>query len=676
MAELLLELFSEEIPARMQRRAAADLKRLVCDALAAKGLAFAGARAFATPRRLALVVDGVPPRQADVAEEKRGPRVGAPAQAVNGFLAANGLAGADQLEQRDTGKGVFYFHRQVIPGKDTARVVPEILGEVLAGLPWPKSMRWADGELRWVRPLRAILCLFDGQPVIFEQPLAGGGRLAAGDWTFGHRFHGPGRIRVSSFADYEGKLRAARVMLDPEERKREIWRQAERLAGVEGLWVKRDEGLLEEVAGLVEWPVVHVGRIDDAFMDLPPEVMTTSMRSHQKYFATLRADDTLAPRFVVVANTETEDGGKVVVAGNERVLRARLSDARFFWDQDRRIRLADRLPALAKITFHAKLGTLADKVARVEALAASLAARIPGCDADLARRAARLAKCDLVTGMVGEFPELQGVMGRYYALHDGEDAAVAGAIADHYAPASAADRVPTAPVSVAVALADKLDTLTGFWSIDEKPTGSKDPFALRRAALGVIRIVLENRIRLPLQAVTSSGDLLGFFIERLKVYLRDHGIRHDIVAAVIGGDDDLLRIVAKAEALRGFLDGEAGANLLTAYRRAANILRIEEKKDGTRHAAAPDPAAFVQGEETALHAALAAVNAAAAPLLAAEDYAGAMAALAGLRAPVDAFFENVTVNTQDAALRVNRLKLMSRIVAAMDAVADFSVIEG
>ncbi|MGQ9365567.1 glycine--tRNA ligase subunit beta [Azospirillum sp. ST 5-10] len=695
MPELLIEFFSEEIPARMQARAADDLKRLVTEKLTAAGLTFDRAEAHATPRRLALVVDGLPERTADVREEKKGPRLGAPDQAVQGFLKSAGLTSLDQCEQRDTGKGVFYFAVTEKPGRDTAAVLAEAIPAVMAEFPWPKSMRWSQTDVRWVRPLHAVLAVFGGRTLQGTVALgARQGELAFTDTTRGHRFLSPEPFAVTSFADYAAKLRAAHVVLDRAERKAKIKADAEALAAAEGLVLKPDEGLLEEVAGLVEWPVVLMGRIDEAFMDVPQEVLITSMRTHQKYFAVLDEDGRMAPRFVVVANMATEDGGRAVVAGNERVLRARLSDAKFFWDQDRKVRLEERVPALADITFHARLGTLAEKVTRVQTLAGELARAI-GADVDAATRAALLAKADLVSGVVGEFPEVQGIMGRYYALGEGERPEVAAAIADHYKPLGPGDSCPSAPVSVAVALADKIDTLIGFFAIDEKPTGSKDPYALRRAALGIIRLILENGQRLELLAVFRAGhrlygvdglaaadrvadELLAFFADRLKVVLRDQGVRHDLIDAVfaLGGEDDLVRLLARVTALQAFVGSEDGANLLTAYKRASNIVRIEEKKDGTVYDQPVDPALLHQAEEKDLHGALGEAAAAAAPLLAAEDFAGTMGALARLRGPVDAFFDKVTVNADDAALRANRLRLLSQIRATLNAVADFSRIEG
>ncbi len=548
MAELLLEILSEEIPARMQTRAAEDLRRLAGDGLKAAGLAFTEARAFATPRRLTLVVDGLPVSRPDVSEERRGPRVGAPEQAIQGFLKGAGLDSLDQAEKRDTGKGEFWFAVIKKKGGPTADVLPGVIEAVLKALPWPKSMKWGSGSLQWVRPLQGIIALFDGK--LLSGRIEPGGDMAPvefGDTTRGHRFLSQGAIKVTGFADYVAKLKAAYVVLDPAERKKAILEGAHRLTREAQVVLKDDEGLLEEVAGLVEWPVPLLGTIDAQFMGVPPEVLVVSMKTHLRQFVTTGSDGALANRFVVVANSAARDGGKTIVEGNERVLRARLSDAKFFWDQDRKVRLEDRLPALAGIVFHAKLGTQAERVQRIAALATKVADHVPGCDKSLVMMAAELCKADLVSGMVGEFPELQGVMGRYYALGEKLPAAVADAIGDHYAPAGPNDRCPSAPVSIAVALADKLDALASFWSIGEKPTGSRDPYGLRRAALGIIRIVVENKLRLPLREFFAADDLMGFFAERLKVQVREKGVRHDVIDAVfaLGGEDDLVRLLAR-----------------------------------------------------------------------------------------------------------------------------------
>ncbi|WP_341703409.1 glycine--tRNA ligase subunit beta [Ferrovibrio sp.] len=689
MGELLLELHSEEIPARMQQRAAEDLARLVGEGLKKAGLAFEAAETYVTPRRLALVVKGLPRSQPDLREEKKGPRVGAPDAAVQGFLRGAGLSSLEQCEKRDTGKGEFWFAVVEKQGAATAAVLQQILPEALAALPWPKSMRWGGNALRWVRPLHAILCLFEGQTVPFRF-----GHLIAGDSTCGHRFMAPERFAVRDAADYLRRLRAAYVEPDFAARRATVLKDAAHAAANEGLALVDDPGLADEVTGLVEQPVVLLGAIPQEYMAVPREVLTTTMRAHQKYFALNTKDGALAPRFVIVANTLTNDGGKQVVAGNERVLNARLSDAKFFWDQDRRATLESRLPALKDIVFHAKLGTVAQKVERVERLAYEIATAT-GADAKQARRAARLAKADLVTGLVGEFPELQGIMGRYYALHDGEPEAVAGAIAQHYAPQGPNEACPSDPVAVAVALADKIDTLAGFFAIDEKPTGSKDPYALRRAALGVIRLVIENRLTLPLRGLFRSAlslqivqaaaerspveELMQFFVDRLKVHLREQGVRHDLIAAVFakGGDDDLVRVLAKVDALARFLTEADGGNLLVAYRRANNIVRAEMKKTPDLTLGEVDGHLIAAEEEKALVAALAEFGREATAKIHDEAaFRHYLATLARLRQPVDAFFERVTVNAEDAAIRRNRLSLLSAVAGSMDRIAEFSQIEG
>ncbi|MSO64401.1 MAG: glycine--tRNA ligase subunit beta [Alphaproteobacteria bacterium] len=690
MPELLLELLSEEVPARMQGRAAEDLARLAAEALAAAGLTAERIETLCTPRRLTLVATGLPAAQPDIREEKRGPRRDAPDNAIKGFLQSVGRT-RDQVEERETGKGVFLFAVLSRQGRPTAEVLAELLPTLIGKVPWPRSMRWGNHEVRWVRPLQSILCLFAGAVVPFSF-----GPIPSGSLTRGHRWHAPDLFPVADFADYQQKLRDARVMLNAGERRDYIEAQARFAATQQGAVLVDDPGLLDEVAGLVEWPVALRGAIDARFMDLPPEVLRVAMRNHQRYFAVQERGGQLAPWFVFVANLEAKDRGRAIVAGNERVLRARLADAKFFWDLDRKQSLASRVPRLKEIVFHARLGTLDARVDRIEALAADLCRFVPGADKDQVQVAARLAKADLVTGMVGEFPELQGIMGRYYALADGELPAVASAIADHYAPKGPDDRCPTGPVAVAVALADKIDTLVGFFAADEKPTGSKDPFSLRRAALGVIRLVLENKLRLPLRqafgaahagyarsegfaaADAVAGELMTFCADRLKVHLRGRGIGHDLIAAVFAltADDDLVRLIARVDALLSFLAGDDGANLLVAYRRATNIVRIESKKDERGYDDAPDPSLFDQPEEQALHSALVAVKKTAAKALGDERFGAAMVDLARLRGPTDAFFERVTVNADRPELRVNRLRLLSQIRSALDGIADFSQLEG
>ncbi len=692
MAEFLLELLSEEIPARMQARAADELKRLVLEGFEEAGLAFSSAQAFATPRRLTLVVDGLPLRQPDRKEERKGPKVGAPEKAMEGFLRSSGLT-LDQCEQRDTPKGAVWFAVIDKPGEASETVLSTLIADVVAGLRWPMSMRWGETTSRWVRPLQGILAVFDGSQVPGSVSLGPNNELVFGSQTVGHRFLSGGPVAVTSFADYRDKLRSAHVMLDAGERQTLIREQAAALASDAQLSLRDDEALVAENAGLTEWPIPMMGSIDQQFMDVPAEVLITSMKTHQRYFSLQNADGSLAPRFVFVANTEATDGGAVIVAGNERVLRARLADAKFFWDQDRATKLADRADGLADVTFHAKLGTMAQKATRIEVLAGSLSSHIDGADGQLVQRAAHLAKCDLTSGMVGEFPELQGIMGQYYATHDGDSPEVAQAVAEHYSPQGPNDACPSAPVAVAVALADKLDTLAGFFAIDEKPTGSRDPFALRRAALGVIRLILENGLTIPLHAVFAeavsqykletdpqavAGDLMAFIADRLKVALRDSGVRHDLIDAVFAlqSEDDLIRVQARVGALTDFLDEEVGADLLTAYRRAANIGRIEAKKDGTPSDGAIDDSLLKQNEERALSKALAEAGLALAPVLDQAEFGSAMQELAKLRAPVDAFFDQVTVNAEEPELRKNRLALLHQITTTMNQVADFSRVSG
>ena len=691
MAQLVLELFSEEIPARMQPRARDDLKRLVAEALETAGLSFDKAAAYATPRRIALVVDGLPDAQPDISEERRGPRTDAPDKAVEGFLRANGVT-LEECERRIAGKGEFWFAVIERKGRPTADVLSEILPDAIRKLPWQKSMRWGEGTLRWVRPLQRILCVLDARAV----PLDIGDGVPCGKVTSGHRFMSPQPFEVGFFDDYEKTLQLNKVILHAAHRRDLIEQSANELVQDKNLQVKRDAALLAEVAGLVEWPVVLLGNIDGDFMVLPDEVLSTSMRSHQKYFSVVFADGKLAPFFIVVANIEATDGGAAIVAGNERVLRARLSDAKFFWDQDRKETLESRVPALARMVFHQKLGSLEDKVTRITALATELVQWVPGADRDQVRSAATLCKADLTTGMVGEFAELQGVMGRYYALAEGEAPEVADAIAEHYSPAGPDDDCPTKPVSIAVALADKIDTLVGFFGIDEKPTGSRDPFALRRAALGVIRIVLENNLSFSMRSILAMAQknypddlfkdpgldvehLWTFFVDRLKVHLRGRGVSHDLVAALFahGGEDQLLRLVQKAEALQRFLTTEDGENLLIAYRRANNIVQIEEKKDGINYSLdAVDQEKLEQEEEKVLWNALTQVEQNNPPSPDMAQFDSILEELSSLRAPVDAFFDKVTVNTEEEEIRVNRLRLLSEIGTCLNRIADFSRIEG
>ena len=743
MPDLLLELYSEEIPARMQAGAAKDLERLTVGALSDRGLLFEGIKAFAGPRRLTLAIAGLPAKQKDVREELKGPKVDAPAAAIDGFLKKTGLT-KEQLKVEKTPKGDVYIGVIERAGRETAAVLAEILPEVMGKLPWPKSMRWKPGvAIRWVRPLHSILATFDGEVVPFS--FAG---VSSGRHTLGHRFLSSGKIEVRRFEDYEAALKKAHVVLDAEERKAIIFEGVKSAAFVHGLEMIPDEGLLNEVAGLAEWPTVLIGAIEDQFMDVPAEILQTSMRMHQKYFSLREPQKSnnepgkMANRFAVVSNMVAEDGGKLIVAGNERVLRARLSDAKFFWDEDRKRTLDSRVDDLKGVVFHAKLGTQYERVERIVALAGEIAAKI-GADVHKAKRAARLAKADLTSGVVGEFPELQGVMGRYYALHDKEDAEVADAARDHYKPMGPSDAVPASKVSVAVALADKLDTLSTFYFVGDKPSGSGDPFGLRRAALGIIRIILETEVRVPLRRLAANNlaylaghlsgstaqfelravadaievilsgedtndilqsvaesrearqqfemhgdlrkvmsvteDVASFIADRLRVALKDKGIRHDLIDAVfvLDNGDDLVRRVARIEALQTFLKTDDGTNLLAGYRRAVNILKAEEKRDGKTFSGDEldeslllDPAD--KGLESALVDSLYKIGLA----LLKEDFAAAMREMAALRGPVDAFFDTVKVNADDPKVRVNRLSLLAGFRAALHKVADFSKIEG
>jgi glycyl-tRNA synthetase beta chain len=707
--DLLFELFSEEIPARMQAKAADDLRRMVTDRLVAEGLVYEGAKAFATPRRLALTVHGIPARQSDLKEERKGPRVGGPEAAIAGFLKATGLTSLDEAKiQRDPKKGDFYIALIEKPGRATLDVLADMLPLIVRTFPWPKSMRWGErsarpGALQWVRPLHSIVATFGmetEEPEVVKFAIDG---IEAGQTTYGHRFMAPAAISVRRFEDYEAKLQAAKVVLDPARRKDTILADAKELAFAQGFELVEDQVLLDEVAGLVEWPVVLMGSFEKEFLSIPGEVIRATIRNNLKCFVVNDPKTgKLTNKFVLTANIEGSDGGKTIVAGNERVIRARLSDAKFFYETDLKTKLEDRLPKFESIVFHEKLGTQAERIKRIERLAAEIAPLV-GADVEKTKRAAKLAKADLLTEVVGEFPELQGLMGKYYALAQGEDASVAAASEEHYKPQGPADRVPIDSVSIAVALADKIDTLVGFWAIDEKPTGSKDPYALRRAALGIIRLAIENRLKLSIvkcatlaidglletgtrQALIDSykikdvklaGELLVFFADRLKGQLREQGARHDLVDAVFAleGQDDLLMVVRRVEALGKFLDTDDGRNLLAGTKRAANILRIEEKKDGKAYDGAPDAALYSLDEEKALAKAIDQVKVEASAAVAQEDFAGAMSAMAKLRPAVDAFFDKVKVNDGDPKVRENRLKLLNEIRAATRAVADFSKIQ-
>lgn len=669
MPQLLIELLCEEIPARMQGAAARDFERLMRERLADEGLLPEAMKAFAGPRRLTLVAEGLPAVQPDRHEDRKGPRVGAPDAAIDGFLRSTGLT-REQLVERD---GVWFAHLHK-SGRAVTAIAAEALEAVIRNFPWPKSMISGTSKLRWVRPLKRIVFLFDGEIVPFE--IEG---IASGDLTMGHRFMGSRQaLKVKDFDTYQDALAANFVVLDPEERKERIMDAARTLCFARNLELVEDDGLLDEVAGLAEWPTPVMGDMDPDFLDLPPEVIRTSMRVHQRYFAVRDPrSGFLAPHFITVANIEAIDGGKTIARGNAKVLSARLSDARFFWNEDLRVRLADRAEKLKGVTFHAKLGTMHDRVERIVDLAGRLAPFVRDDEETRvhAMLAARLAKADLVSGMVGEFPELQGMMGAYYAEKEGQDPEVVDAIRHHYRPQGPADSTPVQSAAASVALADKLDTLISFFGIDEKPTGSKDPYALRRAALGVIRILLETRTRLPLSQFVS-GELVAFFGDRLKVLLRDQGQRPDLVDAVFAlGDDDLVRVVSKVSALESFLGSDDGANLLAGFKRAVNILRAEEKKGPLPDGAAVDMAG-APGEEAALIEALGLVEVELDKALEREDYAAAMSVLSTLRAPVDAFFDKVLVNSEVAAERENRLRLLLKVRDAMKRVADFGQVVG
>jgi len=698
MPDLLLELFSEEIPARMQARAAEDMRKLVTDRLVDAGLVYEGAKAFATPRRLALTVHGIPLRQPDLKEERKGPKVGAPEQAIAGFLRAAGLTSIDQAKVQSDKKGDFYVAVTEKKGRPAIDVIAEIVPEVVRAFPWPKSMRWGSGRLNWVRPLHSIVATFGPEteePEIVPFTIDG---IAAGNQTRGHRFMAPTAFTVRHFDDYAAKLQDAKVVLDPARRAEMISTDAKNLAFAQGFELVEDEGLLAEVSGLVEWPVVLMGAFDKAFLSIPNEVIRATIRNNQKCFV-LRDPQTakLVNKFILVANEEASDDGKAIVAGNERVIRARLSDAKFFYETDLKTRLEVRLPKFEQIVFHEKLGTQEQRISRIVALAGQLAPLV-GADVAKAERAAQLCKADLLTEVVGEFPELQGLMGRYYAEAQNEDEAIAHACEDHYKPKGPDDLVPSDPISVAVALADKIDTLVGFWAIDDKPTGSKDPYALRRAALGVIRIILDNNLPLAprgvvewhfehqfkkqyLDVASAIDNLMVFFEDRLTVQLRDQRARHDLVDSVLSNASlveghRLTLIVCRIEALGKFLDTDDGKNLLAGVKRASNIIRIEEKKDKREYTGAPNPALYKQDEEMALAEAIAVAKRDASTAVAKEDFAAVMTAMAKLRPFVDTFFDKVTVNVDDKALRENRLKLLNEIREATRAVADFSRIEG
>ncbi len=765
MSDLLIELFSEEIPARMQGKAAADLQKLVTDGLVEAGLTYKSAASFSTPRRLALQVEDLLTESKPVREERKGPKVGAPEQAINGFLRGAGLT-MDDLEIRDDKKGQTYFAIIEKPGRKAAEIIAEVLESAIRNFPWPKSMRWGTGTLKWVRPLHSIICILTDEAGAEIVPLDIDG-ITSGQQTRGHRFLSPEPFNVTSFEDYEVKLKRANVMLRADERAEMIWHDATNQAFALGLEVVEDKGLLTEVAGLVEWPVVLIGQIDPTFYALPAEVLKTSMKEHQKFFSVRNPKSDQIERFVTVANTVTADHGATILKGNQKVLFARLSDAKFFWENDLRVAKAGMQPwldSLSNVTFHNKLGSQKERIDRIIALAREIAP-IVGADADEAAEAARVAKADLSSEMVYEFPDLQGLMGRYYAQEAGLSDAIAAAAQDHYSPLGPSDDVPTAPVSVAVALADKIDTLTGFWAIDEKPTGSKDPFALRRAALGVIRLVLENDVssskllsrdalkicalkclgqqelidrisvlkndisdqekmveqdkrdvealtegavrdsmqsraddsdgdleylkeqisieenklaQIETQVSSVGNDLLSFFHDRLKTYLKDQGIRHDIIDACIAmeGNDDLTLLVKRAKALSETLSTDDGVNLIQGFKRANNILTQAEEKDGVEYSYGADIKHAEAGAETDLFNALDAAEAKITPAMKAEDFSTAMTAMASLRGPIDAFFTDVQVNAEQQVVRRNRLNLLSRIRKICLSVADLTRVEG
>ncbi len=679
MADFLLELYSEEIPAGMQAGAAAQLERHMKSFLDGFGVAADSLQAHVAPQRIALLADGLPTQLPDRKEEKKGPRVDAPEQAIEGFLRANGLDSTDALSMREDKKGTFYVLEIDEPGQSLADALAGFLPQMIEGFQWPKSMRWGAGSLRWVRPLRAILCLFDGEVVPFNVD-----GIASGDTSFGHRFMAPAALTMTKTGDYLPTLEKAFVLADAAIREAMVAEGASRLADEVGCALVEDAGLIRETAGLVEWPVPLLGKIDDEFMDVPEEVLVSVMRTHQKYFALRDKDAKLAPYFITISNMLTDDDGAAIIAGNERVLRARLSDGRFFWDQDRKESLESRLPALEKVTFQAQLGTVAEKSTRIAALAGGLAEAL-GADKAAAEKAGRLCKADLVSGMVYEFPELQGIMGGYYATNDGLGAPVAAAIRDHYKPAGPGDAIPATAEGMAVALADKIDSLAGFWSIDEKPTGSKDPYALRRAALGLIRILLETETRLALtpvldaafaqygSQVAPSADMLGFIADRLKVYLRDRGIAHDIVSAVFAlGSDDVVETAQRAEQLQAFLAHEDGANLKAAFNRAHGICTKAAQESDTKPSSV-DAALLIEAAEKALHEAIEAQ--AQLPVDSLAAYTAYLDGLATLRAPVDGFFEAVMVNDEDPAIRQNRLSLLEALIALMQRAAAFDLIE-
>jgi len=681
MTDLLIELFSEEIPARMQTRAANDLKKLVTDGMVEAGLTYASAAAFSTPRRLTLTVEGMLDASPTTVEERKGPKADAPEKAIKGFLRGAGLT-LDDLEERETPKGNIFFARITKEGRPAADIVAEVLERTIRNFPWPKSMRWGSGTLKWVRPLHSILCITSSEEGATVVPLEVDG-IISGNTTYGHRFLSPDSILVNNFDDYTSKLKLAHVVLDAQERADAIWNDATNQAFATGFEVVEDAGLLAEVAGLVEWPVVLMGEIGEDFLGLPAEVLQTSMREHQKFFSVRNAKTGRIERFITVANRKTADNGATILAGNQKVLSARLADAKFFWENDLRVAKSDMsvwLKSLENVTFHNKLGTQAELVNRMATLARELAPAV-GADPDMAEKAARLAKADLSSEMVYEFPELQGLMGRYYIEASGEGVEIAAAAEEHYAPLGPSDSVPKAAVSITVSLAEKLEKLNGFWSIDEKPTGSKDPFALRRAALGIIRIAIENDLAISLNTVMPAEhaeDLLSFFHDRLKVYLKDQGIRHDIIDACIAMDgcDNINLLVKRARALSETLKTDDGKNLIQGFKRANNILSQAEAADGVEYSYGADVKFAETEEERSLFGALDMSEVKIKPAMMAQDFASAMSAMATLRTPIDAFFEAVQINSDNPTVRRNRLNLLSRIRTVCSSVADLTKIEG
>ena len=678
MAEFLLEIFSEEIPARMQKKASDDLLALVTDKLKEAKLEHGNVHAYVTARRLTLHITELATEQPDVSEERRGPRADAPDQAIEGFMRGAGVSRGDLVEREDP-KGTFLYAIIKQKGRPAKEVIGEFMSEIIRNFPWPKSQRWGAGTLRWVRPIHSILCIMDGEVNDFE--IDG---FKSGNRTYGHRFMAPDAIEVTDFAQYRTALEKAYVLISPNERMEKIEKDALLIAANAGLELVKDKALLDEVAGLAEYPVAMMGTFDEEFLDVPSEALTSAMRTHQKYFSLKDKNGKLSNKFIFIANMKTADDGAKIIDGNERVLRARLSDTKFFWDQDLKSTLSAHLPALDDIIFHAKLGTVGARVKRLEALTGYIAAEI-GANVEQATLAAKLSKSDLVTGMVGECPELQGLMGKYFVLEEGLSDVMANAIADHYSPKGPSDKCPDAPVSIALALAEKIDTLVGFFSIDEKPTGSKDPFALRRASLGIIRLIIENKLRIDLEksiekSVSIYGcsfeieDLEQFFWDRLKVYAKDQGIRHDIIGVEFNWD--FVKLMAKAAVLQDFIKTDDGENLLAGYKRAANILKAEEKKDSTEYKGNIKEELLNMAEEKALFNTLKEVERNASEVLKSEDFEGAMTHLSTLRSPIDNFFDQVTVNSEEQETRINRLKLLAQIRSTMNLVVDFSKIEG